>query len=382
MNSSARDRIVVAGIADLVSGEAGGLDPLSLMTAVSKQALADASLQASDVDGLFTSTAQVLLPTLRLAEELGIQPRYLDGTVHGGVSSLSHVHHAVGAIRSGLCDVALVAYGSTQRSELKRTGRRPAVATPPPMEEPYGPMYPPSSYALMAQRHMAVYGTTREQLADVAVAASQWAALNPRALRQRPLTRDEVAASPMVSSPLRVLDCCLITDGGGALVVTTAERAAKAGRASPVVAGSAEVTTHYGVTKMHDLADSGASASATKGFEAAGLGPPDMDVIEVYDAFTINTILLLEDLGFCIKGEGGRLVSDGGIAPGGDLAVNTNGGGLSYCHPGMFGMFTVTEAVRQLRHECGDRQVSGAKHAVAHGVGGTMSTHATLVLSV
>lgn len=378
----ADDQIAIAGIADVVSREVQSPDPLDLMADVAEEALVDAGLSRSEVDGLFTATAQVPLAALRLAESLRITPRYLDGTVHGGTSSLSHVHHAVGAIRAGLCEVALVVFGSTQRSELKRTGHRPAVAVPPRMEEPYGPMYPLSSYALMAQRHMGVYGTTRDQLAEVAVAASQWAALNPRAFRQQPLTRDDVVAAPMVSSPLRTLDCCLITDGGGALVVTTSDRVARAGRQAVVVAGSAEATTHYGVSAMQDLTETGASISGTTAFEAAGLAPADIDVAEVYDAFTINTIMLLEDLGFCGKGEGGHLVSEGRIGPGGVLPVNTSGGGLSYCHPGMFGVFTVIEAVRQLRQECGERQVVGAKHALAHGVGGTMSSHATLVLEV
>lgn len=373
--------VVLLGAAESDLGETPDYSALELMAQAGLRALSDAGVDKAEVDALFTATAQAALPSLTLSEYLGITPRYLDSTVHGGASCVSHVHHAVGAIRAGLCEVALIAYGSTQRSELKRSGQRPAVAHPPALEAPYDPMYPVSSYALMAQRHMAEHGTTREQLAEVAVAASRWASLNPQAFRRKTLTVDDVITSPTVSSPLRAKDCCLITDGGGALVVTSAERARRLSGTPVAVLGSSEITQHDGVIAMPDLTTTAATETGQTALNQAGVAPEDIDVAELYDSFTINTIMLLEDLGFCKKGAGGEFVADGRISPDGALAVNTSGGGLSYCHPGMFGVFTVIEAVRQLRGYCGDRQVDNAQHALTHGVGGTMSSHATLVLA-
>lgn len=377
------EQVAIVGAAESDLGYTPALSTLDIMAQAAHRALTDAGLTARDVDGVFAATAQVKLPTLGLAEYLGIRPRYLDSTVHGGASNLSHLRHAIGAIGAGLCEVALIVYGSTQRSELKRTGTRPAVAGTPDLEQPYGPMFPVTSYALMAQRHMHEYGTTREQLARVAVVASQWAALNPAAFRQRELTVREVLDSPMVSSPLRVNDCCLITDGGGALVVTSAERARRLGppRKPVFVVGTGEYSEHEGMINMPDLTVTGAVRSGAEAYEQAGLGPQDMDVVQIYDAFTINPILILEDLGFCDKGAGGRLFEDGRTAPGGSLPLNTSGGGLSYTHPGMFGMFALLEAVHQLRGECAGRQVEGARHALAHGIGGTMSSHCTVLLA-
>jgi acetyl-CoA acetyltransferase len=248
-----------------------------------------------------------------------------------------------------------------------------------PYERPYGPLFPISSYALVAQRHMYEFGTTREQLAQVAVTARQWAALNPGALKPEPLTIEEVIASPLVSDPLRRLDCCLVTNGGGAVVVTSAERARRLPKRPVHVLGVGESHNHRHIAAMRDFTTTPAVASSGAAWKMAGLGPQDMDVAEVYDAFTINTIVGLEDLGFCPKGEGGRLI-EAGTGPGSKLPVNTSGGGLAYCHPGMFGIFLLVEAVQQLRGECGGRQVPGARHAVAHAFGGVFSGHATVVL--
>jgi acetyl-CoA acetyltransferase len=224
------------------------------------------------------------------------------------------------------------------------------------------------------------YSTTREQLAQIAVAARQWALLNPAAWEKTPLTIDQVLGSRMLSSPLTVRDCCLVTDGGGALVLTSAARA-KTLRKPPVyVLGTGEHISHQNISSMPDLTVTGAAISGALAYAMAGLEPQDIDVVQVYDAFTITTLLFLEDLGFCPKGEGGRFVTDGAIAPGGKLPVNTNGGGLSYCHPGMFGLFVLIEAVRQLRGECGARQVQGCETAIAHGNGGVLSSQSTVVL--
>jgi len=317
------------------------------------------------------------MTTLALCEYLGVKPRYHDGTNIGGSSFMSMVAHAQAAIQSGLCEVALITYGSTQRSMGRANVAAPDVN---PYESPYRPIYTSSSYALAASRHMHQYGTTREQLAHIAVAARQWALLNPSAWEKQPLTIDEVLGARMISSPLTVRDCCLVTDGGGALIMTSAERAADLGSRPAYVLGVGEDLSHYSISSMPDLTVTGAARSGAAAYAMAGLRPRDIDVVEVYDAFTITTLLFLEDLGFCPKGEGGRFVADGAIAPGGVLAVNTNGGGLSYGHPGMYGVFVLIEAVRQVRGEAGRRQVSGCETAIAHGNGGTLSSQSTVIL--
>jgi acetyl-CoA acetyltransferase len=239
---------------------------------------------------------------------------------------------------------------------------------------------PASAYALAASRHMHVYGTTRAQLAAVAVAARQWALLNPAAWEKQPLSIGEVLAARMVSYPFTVRDCCLVTDGGGAIVVTSAARARSLKKPPAYILGCGQSTTHASISSMPDLTTTGAVQSGKAAYAMAGLAPTDVDVLELYDAFTINTVLFLEDLGFCRKGEGGSFVEGGTIAPGGRLPVNTNGGGLSYCHPGMYGLFLLIEAVRQLRGEGGARQVANAKVALAHGNGGVLSSQATVIL--
>jgi acetyl-CoA acetyltransferase len=224
------------------------------------------------------------------------------------------------------------------------------------------------------------YGTTREQLAAVAVAAREWALLNPVAWEKKPLTIQEVLNARMVSYPFTVRDICLVTDGGGAIVITSAERA-RAFKKPPVyVLGCGQSITHNAISSMPDLTVTGAVASGKEAYAMAKLGPADVDAVELYDAFTLNTMLFLEDLGFCKKGEGGAFVSDGRIGPKGSLPVNTNGGGLSYCHPGMYGLFILIEAVRQLRGECGARQVKDCEVAIAHGNGGVLSSQSTVIL--
>jgi acetyl-CoA acetyltransferase len=235
-------------------------------------------------------------------------------------------------------------------------------------------------YALAASRHMHEYGTTREQLAEVAVAARAWAKLNPKAFMRDDLTVDDVLGSRMVSSPLSVRDCCLVTDGGGAAIVTSVERARDLKVRPVYLLGAGEAHWHRNISQMPDLTVSAAAESGPRAFEMAGVRPEDVDVAMLYDAFTINTVLFLEDLGFCEKGEGGAFVSGGRISPRGRLAVNTSGGGLSYNHPGMYGLLLIVEAVRQLRGECGGRQVENADVALVHGNGGVLSSQVTAVL--
>lgn len=373
-----RGRVAIVGVAESDLGEvAPGLSPMDLMAQGVHRALEDAGLRLSDVDGLFAATAQSRFAAMALAEYLHLPEAYLESTMTGGSSFMGLLAKARQAIIAGECTVAVIAYGSTQRLLGRKNTRSPDFD---PYESPFKPFLPPTAYALAAARHMHEFGTTREQLAEVAVAARQWALLNPVAFEKKPLSVAEVLASRMVSFPLTIRDCCLVTDGGGAIVVTSAERARSLPRTPVFLLGEGHVTTHQTISNMPSLVETGARRSGEIAYARAGLSPRDIDVIEVYDAFTINTILFLEDLGFCRKGEGGAFVSGGRIAPGGLVPVNTNGGGLSYCHPGMYGLFLLIEATRQLRGECGPRQVEGACTAIAHGNGGVLSSQDTVIL--
>jgi acetyl-CoA acetyltransferase len=375
---SVRGNSAIVGVAESELGEVGpGFTPLDLIGQATERALDDAGLEKKDVDGLFSASVYYQMPTLSAGEYLGIRPCYSDTTMMGGSSFVSHLLHATAAIKARLCEVALIAYASTQRSE----GGFRGVSDPPnPYETPYGPRYPVSMYALAASRHMHQYGTTREQLAEVAVAAREWAKLNPNAFVRDDLTVENVLASRMVSSPLSILDCCLVTDGGGALLVTSAERAKELRKPPVYLLGAGEAHWHRDISQMPDLTTTAAADSGRQAYAMAGVEHEDVNVAMLYDAFTINPVLFLEDLGFCEKGEGGTFVEGGRIAPGGELAVNTNGGGLSSNHPGMYGLLLLIEAVRQLRGECNERQVGGAEVALAHGNGGVLSSQVTALL--
>jgi len=368
----------IVGAAESDLGEvAEGLNPIDLMAQGITRALDDCGLALKDVDGLLCAATQSRTSGLSLSEYLGISPAYIDTTILGGSSFMFHVAHALAALQLGLCQVAVIAYGSTQRS----IGRRQAsVREVNPYETPYRPFLPSTAYALAASRHMHEFGTTREQLAAVAVAAREWALLNPAAWEKKPLTIPEVLGARMVSYPFTVRDICLVTDGGGAIVLTTPERARGLKKPPVYVLGCGEAITHANISSMPDLTLTGALQSGREAYAMAGLEASDIDVVELYDAFTINPILFLEDLGFCPKGEGGHFVEGGHIAPGGGLPVNTNGGGLSYCHPGMYGLLVLIEAVRQLRDEAGARQIKGAETAIAHGNGGVLSSQSTVIL--
>jgi acetyl-CoA acetyltransferase len=378
MDGLRRGSAAIVGVAESDLGQvAEGLGPIDLMAQGVLRALADCGLGLKDIDGVFAATAQSRLSVLGLVEYLGIDPAYIDSTIVGGSSFEHHVAHATAAIEAGLCKVAVIAYGSTQRSLGRRATSMREIN---PYETPFRPFMPSSAYALAASRHMHEFGTTREQLASVAVAARAWALFNPAAWEKKPLSIADVLASRMISYPFTVRDCCLVTDGGGAVVVTSAEHARALKKSPAYVLGCGQAVTHANISSMPNLTVTGAKASGEAAYRMAKLGPSDIDVVELYDAFTLNTILFLEDLGFCAKGEGGPFVSDGRIAPKGALPVNTNGGGLSYCHPGMYGLFLLIEAVRQLRGEGGARQVAGCEVALAHGNGGVLSSQATVIL--
>jgi len=377
MSGLKRGSVAVVGAAESDLGQvAPHTSPVDMMAQATLRALDDCGLKLSDIDGIFSATSQVRLSPMALAEYLRMKPRYFDGTIIGGSSFMSHVAHAQGAIQAGLCEVALITYGSTQRSVSR------AAASPREYnyyETPYKPVLPASAYALAAARHMHEFGTTREQLAEVAVAARKWALMNPVAWEKEPLTVEQVLKSRMVSYPLTVRDCCLVTDGGGAIILTSATRAKTLKKKPVYVLGVGEAIGHFTISNMPNLTVTAAAESGPKAFGMAGLKPADVDMLSLYDAFTITPILFLEDLGFCPKGEGGRFVSGGAIAPGGKLAVNTSGGGLSYCHPGMYGLLVLIEAIRQVRGECGQRQVKDCEISLAHGNGGVLSSQCTVL---
>lgn len=383
-----RGATALVGVADDVS-PTGELDRhgRELEAAMIGAALDDAGLTLADVDGLCTVGNVV-----GLAEYLGIHPRFVDGTMVGGSSFQLHVEHAAAAIAAGLCEVVVSVYASTPRSDRRRArgsgsrrpgGGGPGLFGPNPSLEwelPYGLRLPMGAYALAASRHMAVYGTTSEQLAQIAVDTRGWAALNPRARYRDPISVDDVLASPMQASPLHLLDCCLVTDGAGAFVMTSAERARDLPKPPAYVLGAASCSDHFMISEMPDLTTTAGAFSGPAAFAMAGVKPQEVDLLMGYDSFTITALLHLEDLGFCAKGEGGAFVEDGKLGPGGALPMNTNGGGLSYTHPGMYGMFLLVEAVQQLRGEAGERQLDDPQVAVAHGSGGVLSTMGTIVL--
>ena len=383
---SLRGSAAIVGVATFGCGEAHGFTDMEILARAAHAAVADAGLTMRDIDGLCTASVLSTMWPLPVIEYLGLNPTFVDGTMLGGSSFIAHLMPAMLALQAGQCNAVLVCYGSTQRTST--TGGRGQVAAarramdPQPYETPYEPLQPLSAYALAASRHMAQYGTTRRHLAEVAVAARRWAQLNPEAFERGPLAIDDVLASRMVSDPLSVRDCCLVTDGAGAFVLVRGDRAKHLPQAPIHVLGTAAAAWHRQISSMPDLTVTAASQSGRLAFEMAGLQPKDVDVLELYDAFTINTLLFLEDLGFCTKGEAGPFVEGGAIGPGGRLPVNTNGGGLSCVHPGMYGIFALIEAVRQLRGQGGERQVAGARIALAHGNGGTLSSQATAILGV
>lgn len=387
-----RGRAAIVGVADVVSPTGlleGSLRDLE--TQVIVEALSSAGLTMADVDGLASCTNGLMMHSVELAEYLGVQPRWTDSTQTGGSSFEIHVEHAASAIAHGLCDVVVVVYAQTPKSTFKRGGARFLAGAPSAggdldlsprveWEIPYGIQLPIGAYALAASRHMAQYGTTPEQLAQIAVSTREWAVLNERASLRDPITVDDVLASPVLASPLHKLECCLVTDGAGAVVLTSAERARDLRRRAAFVLGAGTSHSHSMISQMPDLTVTAGRESGRQAFAVAGLTPADVDVAQLYDSFTITVLLAIEDLGFCAKGEGGPFVENGRLGPAGSLPAQTTGGGLAYTHPGMFGMFLLVESARQLAGECGDRQVDGAQVAVAHGTGGVLSATSTVIL--
>ena len=377
MSGFPRGRTAIVGTNICGTDSQSGLSAIELLATASFAAIADAGLDICDIDAVFSTLSEDPFSAISVPEYLGIRPKLVESTRTGGSAFQIHAMWAALALEARLCDAVLICYGSNQRSGaggLVRSG-----GTPFPYEATYKPRNPTTAYALAAQRHMHQYGTTREQLAEVAVAARRWAKLNPMANMRDDLTIEDVLNARMVSDPLTVRDCCLVTDGAAAVVMTRADRARDLPHAPAYLLGAASATWHRNISTLEDLTLTATSEAAPRAYAQAGVRPADIDLVELYDAFTINTILFLEDLGFCPKGEGGRFIEDGAIAPGGRLPVNTNGGGLSFAHPGMYGLFTMIEGVTQLRGTAGERQVSGANLAMAHGNGGVLSSQAVTI---
>lgn len=377
MSGFPRGRTAVVGAATYGMGEAPGQTATELLAQASVRAVADAGLKMSDIDGVFSILSEDPFSAMTVPEYLGIRPKLVETTRTGGSSFQIHAMWAALALDAGLCNAVLICYGSNQRTGaggLVRSGGAPFA-----YEAPYKPRNPPSSYALAAARHMHEYGTTRTHLAEVAVAARKWAQLNPDAFMRDDLTIEQCLSARMVSDPLTIRDCCLVTDGAAAVVMTRADRARDLPGKPAYLLGAASATWHRFIAQLPDITTTAVSECGARAYAQAGLGPDDIDVVELYDAFTINTILFLEDLGFCPKGEGGRFVENGAIAPGGRLAVNTNGGGLSCVHPGMYGLFTMVEAVTQIRGTAGARQVPDARIALANGNGGALASQAVTI---
>jgi acetyl-CoA acetyltransferase len=385
--AAARRTPVVVGIGTSDAPKAPHLTDFGHEAQSVQRALADAGLHKSTIDGFFSAGMPGgMNDTITMAEYLGIDHQVIGSAGVGGAVFEFMTQHAVAAIRDGQCDTVLLSYGSAL---LTKSGRSlgttsmlkdgEPVAGPQQFEAPFGPGIIPN-YAMAARRHMHEFGTTSEQLAEIAVAARAWAAMNPNAMYRKPLTVDDVLASRMIADPLHLLDCCVISDGGAAMIITTAERAADLRKPPVYVLGAAGAQTHWSISEMPDLTTTAAAVCGPRAFAQAGAGPDDMDTVHLYDSFTITVLLLLEDLGFCKKGDGGAFVENGRLAPGGSLPVNTDGGGLSALHSGMRGLFLMVDAVRQLRGEAGDAQVADARLSVACGSGGSLSGMAAVVL--
>ncbi|MBI1966094.1 MAG: thiolase family protein [Betaproteobacteria bacterium] len=377
----------IIGIGESKVGQVPDRSALQLQAAAAQAALADAGLRMTDIDGLLTTPVRVehwQAPCGAVASHLGIRPAYLSTVDLAGASGAAMVHQAGMAIAAGQCSTVLCVAGQNLLSHGARAEAVKSMAESgsahPQFEVPYGPLVP-SLYALVAQRHMHEYGTTSGQMAEVAVAIRRHAGLNPNAHKRDPITVDDVLRSRMIATPLRLLDCAIVSDGAAAAIVTSASRARDFRRPPAYLLGAGYGARHGHIGEHKRLTETGAIDSGRAAFSRAGLEPSDVDVAELYDCFTITVIVELEDLGFCRKGEGGRFVEGGRIAPGGELPVTTHGGLLSAGHPGVGGgFFHVLEAVRQLRGEAGERQVPDAEVALAHGNGGVISVHCTLLL--
>ncbi len=359
--------------------------PFELHFQAASRAIADAGLTKADIDG-FGSCGTGLLSPIEVAEYCGVRPDWVDGTSVGGSSWEFMVEHASAAIEAGHAEVVVLAYGSTARADLKKRKRATSNLSmgsrgPVQFDAPFGHSLI-AKYAMAARRHMHDFGTTIEQLAEISVSTRYNAGFNPDAFYRDPITIDDVQSSRMMADPLTKLHCCIRSDGGGAVVLTSMDRARDLAKRPVRVLGSGEAVSHTTMSEWTDFTESPAARSGPAAFARAGVTPADIDCAQIYDAFTPMVLLSLEGLGFCGKGEGGAFVENGTLRLGGSLPTNTDGGGLSACHPGMRGMFLLVEAVRQLRGEAGDRQVPDAELCCVNGTGGWFSSASTIILGI
>tara|TARA_B110000305_G_scaffold31672_1_gene30508 strand:+ start:1567 stop:2736 length:1170 start_codon:yes stop_codon:yes gene_type:complete len=383
--NSLRGKIAIVGAADTEVGVIPNLSATELCVKAANLALKDAGISKDQIDGLITCNSMAepyMYHAEAIAEYMQIFPKYCMAVATGGGSTFSILHHAATAIATGVCNTVLITMADSLRSGLSRDQAMAMQSATghPQFETPYG-LTVPAYYALIARAHMEKYGTTAEQMAAVAVSGRKYAELNPTAQMRTPITIEDVVNSRMIADPLHLLDCSLVSDGGSAVILTSAERAKDFPNHPVYVLGFGEGHSHEHISQARSLTTSSALESGQRAYQMAGLGPSDIDVAQIYDCFTPVVLIELEDLGFCAKGEGGPFAASGATQPGGSLPMNTNGGLLSHCHPGNPGsMFALTEAVSQLRHTGGQRQVDNAQVALVHGQGGIMSSHTTLIL--
>ena len=369
--------VAIVGAAETTRlGTIPDMSQIQLHADAALNAMVDAGLKPSDIDGVATA---VETPQ-QIAHYLGITPSWVDGTSVGGCSFMIHVRHAAAAIASGLCKTVLVTHGESGKS---RVGNPPRTVPPSSLagqfEQPFGPMGPPSLFPIPVLRYMKTYGVTHEQIAMVAVVQREWAAKNPRATFRDPITVEDVLNSRMIAYPFRLLQCCLVTDGGGALILTAADRARDFPQKPVYILGTGESVETPMVSQMEDFTSSRAfRVAGPTAFREAGITHKDVDHLMIYDAFAHLPVYGLEDLGFVPRGEAGRFIADRNTAPGGKLPLNTNGGGLSYMHSGMYGMYALQESVRQMRG-IAPAQIPGAKISVCHGVGGMFAASGTII---
>jgi acetyl-CoA acetyltransferase len=371
--------VAVVGAAETTElGKIPGMSQIQLHADAALNAMKDCGLKPKDIDGIATAgeTPQAL------AQYLGITPTYADGTAVGGCSFMLHVRHAAAAINEGLCNTVLITHGESGKSRVAPTPRPPYPdSLAGQFEAPYGVFGPPTMFTIPVMRYLKTYNITQEQLAMVAVVQREWAAKNPRATFRDPITVDDVLNSRMIAYPFRILMCCLVTDGGGALILTSAERAKDFPTKPVYIVGTGESVEGPMISQMEDFTSSKAfRVSGKKAFEEAGIAHKDVDHMMIYDAFAHLPLYGLEDLGFCKPGEAAAFIGERHSAPGGKLPINTNGGGLSYMHSGMYGMYALQESVRQMRG-IAPAQIPGAKISVCHGVGGMFAASGTIIFS-
>ncbi|GAB5413954.1 MAG: thiolase family protein [Congregibacter sp.] len=383
--ASLRGQVALVGAADTAVGALPDRSPMELCVEAALAAIADAGLSKNDVDGVITCNAMaqpMLYHAEAFAEYLQIFPRYCMAVGAGGGTTFSILHHAASAIATGMADTIVIAMADCLRTGLSREQAMLVQSSTghPQFEQPYGATVP-AYYALIAQAHMHEYGTRPEQLAEIAVAARAHAALNPTAQKRDPISVEDVMASRLIADPLRLLDCSLVSDGGSAVVMTSAERARDLAQDPVYLLGVGEGHHHEHISAARSLTTSAAKDAGERAYAMAGLGPSDMDFAQLYDCFTPTVLVELEDLGFCAKGQGGEFAASGALQPGGSLPVNTHGGLLSHSHAGNPGsMFALTESILQLRHTAGERQVKDAQVGLVHAQGGIMSSHTALIL--